>query len=121
MPQKLVDTLLKKCENMAKKLAGEGKPQLIPVFQFVHNIMENNNLIPAWDEIPQIKKILQSTDELKLFEKAGKLKLKLKKNDFFLEFEIVVPTQYPAKKPELTILTHNYDKNFTKIYEATVK
>ena len=51
--------------------------------------MENNNLIPVWDELADIKSILklkqkeekekpvQPYDEIKLFEKAGKLKFKL--------------------------------------------
>lgn len=49
--------------------------------------MENNNLIPAWDEIAQIRGILRlkqeenkkqiTLDEFKMFEKAGKMKIKL--------------------------------------------
>jgi len=51
--------------------------------------MENNNLIPAWDEISQIRSILRlkqepegkkqivALDEMKIFEKAGKMKIKL--------------------------------------------
>ena len=45
----------------------------------VKNIMENNNLIPIWDELPEIKKVLHlpvkgeenknAKDELKMFEK----------------------------------------------------
>ena len=58
MPHKLVETLLKKSEAMIKKLVTTpengftGKPQVIPVFEFLVNIMENNNLIPAWNELP---------------------------------------------------------------------
>jgi hypothetical protein len=42
--------------------------------------MENNNLIPAWDELPAIKDVLrlkdhEPLDEIKLFEKAGKFKI----------------------------------------------
>lgn len=59
MPFKLVETLVKKSDVMTKKLAGEGKPQVIPVFEFIKKIMEDNNLIPAWDELPEIRKLLR--------------------------------------------------------------
>jgi hypothetical protein len=52
---------------------------VIPTFEFIKNIMENNNLIPIWDELPEIKKVLHmpvkgeenknAKDELKMFEK----------------------------------------------------
>ena len=57
------------------------------VFEFIKNILETNNLIPMWSEMAEIKKILRlkadekddtPLDEIKLFEKAGKLKIKLK-------------------------------------------
>ena len=82
MPHKLVETLGKKSENMIKKLAteekGKGKPQVLPVFEFLSNILTNNNLIPAWSELPEIKGVLhlennspnvKVKDEIKLFEK----------------------------------------------------
>mmetsp|Transcript_21763 Transcript_21763/g.33609 ORF Transcript_21763/g.33609 Transcript_21763/m.33609 type:complete len:172 (+) Transcript_21763:253-768(+) len=138
MPLKLVETLGKKAEAMVKKLAGtqdastgdwKGKPQAFAVFEFLKNILENNNLIPAWGELPQIKGILRTPkkdekldelkhDEIKLFEKAGKLKIKLRQGTFFLEFEVEVPEEYPAIKPEMKFISHNYDKNFAKIFEA---
>ena len=40
---------------MIGKLALEKKAQLIPGFDFLKGIMENNNLIPAWDELPEIR------------------------------------------------------------------
>ena len=57
-------------------------------------------------------------DELKLFEKAGKLKIICRHEKHHLEFEVKVPEEYPAAKPELKILNHNFDENFAKIYEA---
>lgn len=43
----------------AKAPITNGKPHALSVFEFVRNIIENNNLIPAWDEIPKIKGILR--------------------------------------------------------------
>jgi len=55
---------------------------------------------------------------LKMMEKAGKLRLKLCEKKFFLVIDILVPEQYPAKKPELKFIEHNYDVNFARIFEA---
>lgn len=125
---------------MIKKLAVtpvdgyQGSPQMLPVFGFLQSIMENNNLIPAWNELAQIRGLLRLQpkkqeeekgtfqgpyDEIKLYEKAGKVRIKLKEGEFFLDFEFTVPEEYPAAQPELTVMGHNYDKNFAMIFEAT--
>ena len=54
--------------------------------------MENNNLIPIWDELPEIKKVLRipkkdqdnknNKDELKIFEKAGRMRIKMCEENF---------------------------------------
>jgi hypothetical protein len=128
MPHKLVGTLEKKAEAMIKKMAAESpaKPQVLPVFDFLLNIMLNNNLIPAWSELPEIKGVLRLEhnspaakfkDEIKLFEKQGKLKLKLRQGKaFFLDVELSVPANYPYERPELKFLDHNYDKAFARIF-----
>ena len=111
MPHNLVETLMKKGDNMIKKLALAGKPQVLPIFEFVNTIMLNNNLIPAWLEIPDIKEVLRTgegvehKDEIKLYEKAGKMKIILRNGaKFFLEFELTVPESYPYDKPTLKII-----------------
>ena len=145
MPHKLVETLLKKAENMIKKLVTtpmdgfQGSPQTLPVFDFIESIMENNNLIPAWNELASIKSLLRLQpkvkqpegenkdsfkgpyDEIRLYEKAGKLRVKLKEGEFFLDLELTVPEEYPAARPEMAIMGHNYDQNFAKIFEATAE
>lgn len=80
--------------------------------------MENNNLIPAWNEMQDIKSILRlkpdddkiKPDEFKRFEKAGKLGFKVYEQEFYLEFQLTVPEEYPAKKPMLKFIDHNFDK-----------
>ena len=130
MPAKLVETLQKKSDAMAEKLAQEKKAQLIPAFDFLKGILENNNLIPAWDELPEIRQLLRLKkpkeeakagavyDELKLFEKAGKLRIMsfAQRGKFFLDYELVVPANYPMEKPTLKFIDHNFDKNFANIF-----
>lgn len=123
MPAKLVETLQNKCEALVGKLALEKKAQLIPAFDFLKGILENNNLIPAWSEFPEIRQLLKLKkpkeeakagviyDEIKLFEKAGKVRIKTYgiKGKMYLDYEIVVPENYPAEKPTLKFIDHNFD------------
>jgi hypothetical protein len=57
-------------------------------------------------------------DEIKLYEKIGKLRVKLREGTFYLDIELVVPEEYPAAKPEMNIIDHNFDPTFAKIFEA---
>lgn len=76
-------------------------------------------MIPAWDELPDIKDLLrlekncpevEHKDELKMFEKQGKLRIKLRNGPkFFLEFDLIVPEAYPYDKPELKIVDTSQD------------
>jgi len=129
MPPALIEKMLKMSEKTVKKLAtaeGGGQPQCLAVFDFVKKIMENNNLIPAWNELQEIQEILRlkpesdkiKPDELKRFEKAGKLGFKVYQGKYSLEFQLTVPEEYPAKKPVLTFINHNFDKNYAQLFEA---
>ena len=71
LPQQLIDTLIKKSEALIKKLVAEGKPQTFAVFEFIRTILENNNLIPAFLELPEIRKLLRLKADEKMTE-AGK-------------------------------------------------
>ena len=53
-----------------------------------------------------------------MFEKAGKIKVIARQGEKFLDFEVVIPEEYPAAKPDLKFNDHNFDENFAKIYEA---
>jgi ubiquitin-protein ligase len=57
-------------------------------------------------------------DELKMMEKAGKLRVKMCEKKFFCTVDITVPGAYPAKKPEIKFIENNYDPNFAKIFEG---
>lgn len=35
-------------------------------------------------------------DEIKMYEKAGKMRLKVKEGKYFCDFEVVVPEFYPS-------------------------
>lgn len=84
------------------------------MFEFIIKIIENNNLIPAWNELPDIKEVLhlennspniKVKDEIKLYEKQGKIGIKMRRGEkFFLEIELLVPESYPFDAPTLKII-----------------
>jgi len=89
--------------------------------------MINNNLIPIWSELADIKGVLRLEnnspnvkvkDTLKMFEKQGKLKVILRQGKFFLEVDIEIPGEYPYKAPTIKFIDHNYDANFARIFNA---
>lgn len=94
IPHKLQALLLKRLEATAEKLQKEGKPQAVAVFEFLDNILQNNNLIPCWTEFADIKGVIDAKkgDELKMFEKAGKIKVTLKHDNFYSVIEFEVPS-----------------------------
>ena len=55
LPSKLLEKLLKQAEAHVAKLVADKKPQALSTFEFIRNILESNNLIPAWSEVPQIR------------------------------------------------------------------
>ena len=66
---------------------------MLSAYQFMDNIMQNNNLIPCWSEFAQIKQVIVADkgDTLKPLEKAGKLRVTLKEGDFSALLEFTVP------------------------------
>lgn len=63
--------LQKRVESLASEKASKGEPHGVAAFKFIDNILENNNLLPVWEEFPDIKPLInkEKGDELKLLEK----------------------------------------------------
>lgn len=79
LPPKLVDIIKKGADKKLKELADEGKYQVLRTYEYYNEVLEHNNLIPAWREIQQVKKLLDpKKDTMKLFQKAGKIKFVIK-------------------------------------------
>ena len=69
-------------------------------YKFLADIMENNNLIPCWAEVFDVKTVIDEArgDVLKPFNKAGKIRVTLKEGDYNALIEFTVPEQYPQQK-----------------------
>lgn len=118
MPQKLTQLLGKKVIAHIAELAKNGKEQVISAYQFMANIMQNNNLIPCWSEFPQIKQVISPDkgDTLKPFEKAGKLRVTLKEGQYSALLEFTVPEQYPNQMVKMELKEHNFNEVFAGIF-----
>ena len=80
--------------------------------------MENNNLIPCWSEFAQIKTVIKADkgDLLKPLEKAGKLKVTLKEQNYSVLVEFTVPQQYPKQMVKMQLKDHNFNEVFAQIF-----
>ena len=89
IPPKLNGLLAKKVEAHVAELSKEGKEHILSGYQFLDNIISNNNLMPCCTEIPQIKQLLNAEkgDTFKALEKAGKIKLTLKEGKQYANVE----------------------------------
>ena len=97
MPANLTRLLSKKCLAHIEGQAKESKDQVQSTYKFLANIMENNNLIPAFAEFPEIKSVIDAAkgDTLKPLEKLGKLRVQLKEGTYSALLEFTVPELYP--------------------------
>ena len=80
--------------------------------------MENNNLIPCWAEVFDVKTVIDEAkgDVLKPFNKAGKIRVTLKEGDYNALIEFTVPEQYPQQKVEMKLISHNFNAVFAQIF-----
>lgn len=73
------------------------KPQILPVVRFLKKFLEENPLCVCYDEISNVKKVLNSKCELKLKQKNSKIILSIIEGEYFLKTKIKVPDDYFTK------------------------
>ncbi|XP_069102290.1 uncharacterized protein [Argopecten irradians] len=107
LSEKLLDGLLKVCDEQAKKWLGQR--QILLLTNFVLNFLHENPLCVCSDEIQTVKKnLLTSDDSLKLKQKTAEIGLKIKQDKYFMNIRIGVPEGYPAKQVTVEVDEHNY-------------
>ena len=123
MPQKLTALLAKRVLGHIDELAKQGKDQVLSAYQFMENIMENNNLIPCWSEFASIKSVINASkgDTLKALEKQGKLKVTLKEGKYSALLEFTVPEVYPMQMVKMELKEHNFNEVFAQIFHSHTK
>ncbi|XP_060071641.1 uncharacterized protein LOC132551507 [Ylistrum balloti] len=107
LSEKLLDGLLKVCEQQAKKWVGQR--QILLLTNFVLNFLHENPLCVCSDEIQTVKKdLLTSEDSLKLKQKTSEIGLKIRQDNYYMNIRIGIPEGYPAKQVTVEVDEHNY-------------
>lgn len=105
---KLLDGLTKMCDDTAKKYIG--KPQVLHIFRFVRNFMEENPLICCSEDITRVRKKLRASDELKPRQKTSSIILRINEGEWFVKYNILVPDNYPDKQVSIEEKECNFPK-----------
>lgn len=93
LSDKLLQGLTNVCEQEIKKSLG--KPQVLLAIKFLRNFIDENPLSCCYDEINELKKLLNDSDVLKLKQKASSIVFKINNKNYYLNFRVVVPDYYP--------------------------
>lgn len=117
LPPRLVDLIKKGADKKLQELAEAGQHQVLRIYEYYNELLEHNNLIPAWKEIQRTRKLLNpSQDSMKLFQKAGKVKYLIKEEEELqLAMLVTIPPDYPLVALEVTILKQNKEGTGTNI------
>ncbi|CAI2371272.1 unnamed protein product [Moneuplotes crassus] len=116
LPLRLVEIIKKGADKKLQELAEEGKYQVLRIYDYYNELLEHNNLIPAWKEVQKAKKLLDpEKDSMKLFQKAGKVKYIIQEEDLRLALLVGIPPDYPLVPLEVTILKNNKEGTGTNI------
>lgn len=99
LSEKLLQKLNSIAEEEAKKYLG--KAQILKVFTFLRKFIDENPLICCYDEITDLKNILNGVrDELKLKQKTSTIVLKIVNDRYYLYGKVPVPDVYPIQAIE---------------------
>ncbi|XP_023931502.1 uncharacterized protein LOC106155069 [Lingula anatina] len=109
---KLLQGLTKVAEEEAKKYLG--REQVLMVLKFIRNFIQENPLCVCSEEISFIKKdLLQDCDDIKLKQKLSQIILKVKKDQYFMNFKITIPDNYPFDQSSIEVADHNFPEPLT--------
>ncbi|XP_066585335.1 uncharacterized protein [Prorops nasuta] len=109
---KLLDGLSEVCEKECRKLLG--KAQVLPILKFIRSFVDENPLICCYDEITELKKILQEGDELKLRQKTSAINLKVNQGLYYFKVRLAIPDNYPDSAVILGEADTNLPPLFTR-------
>ncbi|XP_076035708.1 uncharacterized protein LOC143021827 [Oratosquilla oratoria] len=115
--QKLLDGLVKICDEEAKKRLG--KPQILQIIKLVSNFIDENPLCCCSEEITNIRKTwIEGSDELKLRQKTSSLLLKVNEGSYFIKYSIFIPENYPEKQVGIEAKESNFPAVFQRWFTA---
>lgn len=107
LPEKVCDKITKICEEEAKKW--QGQRQVILLINFVKNFLIENPLCVCSEEILTVKKkFLQSEDTVNLKQKTSQVVYRISQEQYFMQFCLSVPDEYPLKQVKIELEEHNF-------------
>ncbi|OQR84304.1 hypothetical protein ACHHYP_13573 [Achlya hypogyna] len=97
LPDIALRRLTKFADAKASELAKEGLPQVQAIVELVQMSLAENKLLYAFDEIRQLRLLAEANDgAIKLLnERAGRIKVVLRKDAYFFQANIKLDDHYP--------------------------
>lgn len=93
LSDKLLQGLSNVCEQEIKKSLG--KPQVLLLIKFLRNFIDEHPLSCCYDEINDLKNLLNEDDVLKLKQKTSSIVFNIQSKKYYLNFRVVIPDNYP--------------------------
>lgn len=107
LPEKVCDKITKICEEEAKKW--QGQRQVLQCIHFVKNFLVDNPLCVCSEEILTVKKkFLNSEDSVTLEQATSKVIYRITQEQYFMQFCLSVPDDYPNKQVKIELEDHNF-------------
>eukprot|EP01029_Cantina_marsupialis_P020703 TRINITY_DN486_c0_g1_i1.p1 TRINITY_DN486_c0_g1~~TRINITY_DN486_c0_g1_i1.p1 ORF type:complete len:448 (+),score=141.24 TRINITY_DN486_c0_g1_i1:61-1404(+) len=94
-----------------------GSKQLMPVMQYLRDLMFENMFVFCMEELKAVRQIFKEKGTLKMNEKTGIIKAKLKKDKYHVSLEITVPNEYPDKL-EFHIVKSNFPPTALRVFTS---
>ncbi|CAK4608665.1 unnamed protein product [Aphanomyces euteiches] len=109
LPDIALRRLTKFIDAKAIEFAKEGKPQVETIVALIQSSLQDNKLLYAFDEVRQLRLLAeQNGGEIKLNERAGRIKLHLKRNEYFFHANIKLDDHYPDSPIVISCDGSNY-------------
>lgn len=112
----LLKGLLGKCENELINVSGEA--QIYSVCIYVSSFLAENPFCACYDELFFIKTSLidkERGDQFKQKVKSGLIHIRVVQKNYFIEFQLAIPNEYPNKAVICTLKASNLPIHLVKI------
>eukprot|EP00039_Didymoeca_costata_P016773 m.305216 g.305216 ORF g.305216 m.305216 type:complete len:419 (-) comp16446_c4_seq46:1144-2400(-) len=113
LPVDLLDKLEDRCTKLAKQ--ENGKPHLVKVVEYLSKTVRSNVLLPAWQELKDLKEILGPEDKLSQKEN-GTVTVHIKHNNYFAKIEAKLTRKYPEDGMQIRVLESNFHESLVMTY-----
>jgi len=116
LQERLIKQLHKGIAKILKE--NQSKPRIFLIVKSLHDIIANNMLTYAFDEVHKIRKMFKNdaTVTLKVHETRGKIDFKMKHRDYESHFVMNVPEMYPLQPVQFKLKSCSLPLRYQTIY-----